>query len=335
MDQFERNPQDLETGVCGRRAVGARFNPWRKACGFYLPDVIARQRDLTDGQKRLYERAVRWAGRNGTFWYGFETMAQALGKSVRQVKADMAVLEKRGLIGHNRRGRQSNKYFFLWHSIFEGQATALDESDPDVQDPPLEVQDGVDPEVQPTARESSPLESGSLNSAKADEKLIPDDASQVQQSAVSRHVASSREASEDALPGWDAGHRRSEWEPPVGNRGETWTPDELTIVRKKIEAFWQREPEEGFEWSIMLRARGATAVDVCALLDRKHRDRRCQLGGRWAPRNQNWFLTLIENEFSPGHLPEEPALHSVEQRSSPGEIDLGIGAIELPNASRQ
>jgi hypothetical protein len=66
--------------------IGDTFNPWHKACGFYPPDVVSRQHDLTDGQKRLYERAVRWAGRNGVFWHGFEAMAKMLGKSQRQVK---------------------------------------------------------------------------------------------------------------------------------------------------------------------------------------------------------------------------------------------------------
>jgi len=41
----------------------AEFNPWRGACGFYPPDVVGRQKTLTDGQKRLYERLVRFAGR--------------------------------------------------------------------------------------------------------------------------------------------------------------------------------------------------------------------------------------------------------------------------------
>ena len=45
-----------------RRIAGEPVNPWRKVCGFYPPDVVTRQRNLTEGQKRLYERAVRWAG---------------------------------------------------------------------------------------------------------------------------------------------------------------------------------------------------------------------------------------------------------------------------------
>ena len=98
------------------------FNPWRNLCGFYPPDVVARQRDLTDGEKRLYERAIRWACQNGYFWRAYQTIAAALGISVRQVKSDMATLEGVGLISHVRRGnRQSNFYTFLWHPMFESE----------------------------------------------------------------------------------------------------------------------------------------------------------------------------------------------------------------------
>ena len=109
--------------------VGEPFNPSRKACGFYPPDVVARvrtwrcgehERAITDGHKRLYERAVRWAGQRGSFWYSFAEMGQQLGKSERQVRSDMRTLEQFQLIRHKRRGRmQSNVYEFLWHQIFE------------------------------------------------------------------------------------------------------------------------------------------------------------------------------------------------------------------------
>jgi hypothetical protein len=37
---------------------GAEFNPWRGACGFYPPDVVGRQKTLTDGQKRALRSAI-------------------------------------------------------------------------------------------------------------------------------------------------------------------------------------------------------------------------------------------------------------------------------------
>jgi hypothetical protein len=313
--------------------IGEPFNPWHKVCGFYPPDVVGRQRGLTDGQKRLYERAVRWAGRNVTFWRGFEAIADALGKSLRQVKADMAALEAQGLVRHDRRRRSSNVYSFLWHAIFEVQPTALQESTLKVQDPTLEVQDSVILKVQPTARESSPLESCPLNSVKADNKLIPDDASQETRSAASPRVAAAERPKTNMDPKADpAALLSSNPGPPEADRAEGWTQGQLAEVRRRITAFWGREPEEGFEISVMLRARGASAEAVCELLDRKHANTNCRVGGRWAPKNQNWFLTVIENEFTPGHLPEPPAAPRSEHQAEPEIADRGIEAIELPDA---
>src|SRR5215813_4817307 len=68
-------PKPTRTRPVVRPALGQPFDPQHETCGFYPPDIVGRQTDLTDGQKRLYERGVRWAGRNGMFWYSFETMA--------------------------------------------------------------------------------------------------------------------------------------------------------------------------------------------------------------------------------------------------------------------
>jgi hypothetical protein len=321
----------------GRLRIGQPFNPWHKVCGLYPPDIVGRQRDLTDGQKRLYERAVRWAGKNGVFWHGFKAMAEALGKSPRQVKDDMAALEAKGLISHFRRRRNSNVYSFLWHSMFEVQPTALQQVGLEVQDSTLEVQDDVVLEVQPTALESSQLESCPLNSEKADSKRISGDASQKQRSAASSPVMRGAEIPKDKTPKAD-GAPSSSWGDPNPREVETsakgWTQRELAEVRRRIVAFWGREPEEGFEISVMLRARGSSAAAVCDLLDRKYANPNCRPGGRLAPRNQNWFLTVIENEFFPGHLSEPPALPRREDPVETEIINRGIEAIELPDAPR-
>ena len=126
-----------------RPPIGTPFNPNREICGFYGPDIVGRQHDLQDGPKRLYERAVRWAGKNGAFWYSFPTMAAELGKCERQVRSDMAALEAYGLIAHRRRQRQSNRYVFLWHPVFERQDTANQDGGFDRQDSVLDRQDTV------------------------------------------------------------------------------------------------------------------------------------------------------------------------------------------------
>lgn len=155
------------------RKAGAQFNPWRGACGFYPPDINARQRDLGDGPKRLCERLVRWAGKNGTCWYAFDTMAAVLGKCVRQVKSDMAALETYGLINHQRPGKRiTNRYAFLWHPLFDGgdvqsaappelrpqeggdvQPNAHHDEEEEVQLPASDEQQTAPGDVQPAARE--------------------------------------------------------------------------------------------------------------------------------------------------------------------------------------
>jgi DNA-binding Lrp family transcriptional regulator len=331
-----KHPPRSERDPRGSRTVGEPFNPWHRTCGFYPPDVVARQRDLTDGQKRLYERAVRWAGQNGRFWYAFETMAEALGKSVRQVKRDMAELEARGLIGHTRRRYNSNLYIFRWHSIFVGPPTAPQQDALEVPDSSLEVPDTVVLRVPPTAQESSPLESCPLNSGKADVKLIPDDASQKARSAASPWVIAPEQTPKDKNPKADPPEllRLDSSLTVAPDRTQGWSRQELAGVRRQIVALWGREPEVGFETSIMLRARGATAEEVCDLFNRKFSNPKCRAGGRWAPKTQNWFLAVIENEFSPGHLPEQPAAPRPEHRIQPEDMDRAIEVIELPNAVR-
>jgi hypothetical protein len=198
------------------------------------------------------------------------------------------------------------------------------------------VQDEVILEVQPTAQESSPLESCPSNSEKADIKLIPGDASQKARTAASPRVMCAHEGTQDENPKADpavfltsdAGPSRAT--DPI----KEWTQEELSEVRRRIVGFWGREPEGGFERSVMLRARGVSAADVCDLLDRLYANPNCRVGGRWAPKNQNWFLAVIENEFFPGHLPEQPASPRPEHRIEPEDMNRALEVIELPSAER-
>jgi len=162
---------------------------------------------------------VRWAGQNGIFWRGFDSIAEALGKSVRQVKTDVAVLEAKGLIRHTSRRRNSNVYEFLWHALFEVRQTAFQQSGFEVQDSHLEVQ--------PTARESSPLES-SLNSVKADNKRISGHASQKSRSAASLRVLCSQDLESEPSKA-DVPSQASAGPGPLKGEGpaDGWTSEEL------------------------------------------------------------------------------------------------------------
>lgn len=103
---------------------GEEFNPSRDSCGFFPQDIVGRQRWLTDGQKRVYERLVRFNGRNGNCFPSQETLSFELGKSDRQIRRDVEELEKAHLIAHRRNGRRSNRYVFLWHEIFDADRTS-------------------------------------------------------------------------------------------------------------------------------------------------------------------------------------------------------------------
>src|SRR3989442_35564 len=109
---------------------GDPFNPWHQSCGFYPQDVLSRHRKLPDatgnlkvvtpGQKQLYERLVRFAGRDGRCFPSQDTLARELGRSDRQIRKDLARLESFKLLRHTwRDGRRSNTYEFLWHPIFD------------------------------------------------------------------------------------------------------------------------------------------------------------------------------------------------------------------------
>jgi hypothetical protein len=108
---------------------GEPFNPRFEACGFHPEEIVARRRDLTAGQKLLYDRLINWARsldgdhanqRAGEVWRSQDNIATELGKSSKQVCRDIAKLESVGLLGHRiRHGRKSNTYFFLFHPDFQ------------------------------------------------------------------------------------------------------------------------------------------------------------------------------------------------------------------------
>jgi hypothetical protein len=135
------------------RAAGRSFNPWHEACGFYPQDEVGRHRRIvnlagvqtvvTDGQKRLYERLVRFAGKNGSCYPSQQTLALELGKSDRQVRNDIAALLALGLIRTiPRNHRRSNTYEFLWHPIFSERKSASSQllNDPSVGRNPSSAQ---------------------------------------------------------------------------------------------------------------------------------------------------------------------------------------------------
>jgi len=269
--------------------------------------------ELTDGQKRLYERGVRWAGRNGVFWHAFDTIAGALGKSVRQVKDDMAILEAKGLMEHTRRRRRSNLYRFLWHPIFEVQSTALQEDDLEVQDSILEVQDGVILKVQPTALELCPSELRTLNPVKSDGEAD-------YSPRIEKHDAQAAPGSRDDEPP-KAEDRKADYPPaktagdgkssPAGSDGPRpepeafqgeWTEDDLEAVSEFLSLHPPLDPEEWPggrtsystpDWlsqALPDAGLGADCREVLTFLQGK-------ISSGWNPPNWKAYLAVVRHEF--------------------------------------
>ena len=309
--------------------VGQPFNPFGLFNGLFVPECLARCRWLSGGAKLAWARLARYAGRDGRCYPTMKALGEEIGVGERQAQKYIAELERHELVRRNSRylGRAqiSNGFEFLWHELFDEGVN--DRSGGRANDRSGEgVNDGSPKESQLEESQSEEIT----------DKRISGYALQTTQSAAGSSVMWLHEP-ENEPPKADA-------EPPVpaepGPRNHDtprkgWTREELAAVRHRIVTFWGREPEEGFEVSVMLRARGASAAAVCDLLDRKFADKNLRPGGRYAPRRQNWFFTAIENEFSPGHLPEPPSALSGDQYQLESAIlARGIEAIELPHAPR-
>jgi len=111
--------------VADKLKIGEPFDPRPDVCHFYAADVIDRQREsdgglaLTDGQKRLYRQLYRLALGNGSCYASAGWLADALGKSERQVRSDRGALARAGLIRYRRHGQKPPTYQFLLHPSFE------------------------------------------------------------------------------------------------------------------------------------------------------------------------------------------------------------------------
>src|SRR5260221_13699708 len=85
------NPAGSASGM----KVGETFNPWRRACGFYPPDLVSRfgplvvcatRRNFKHSHKQLYTLLVRRWGREGPCFPGQSHLAASLGASERSIR---------------------------------------------------------------------------------------------------------------------------------------------------------------------------------------------------------------------------------------------------------
>jgi len=112
----------------GREAhfvIGEPFDPRHDICGFYPTDAVDRHPGFRDGPKRVYDRLYRLASKSGKCYASAPWLAEVLGKSARQVRYDLEVLERERLIRHQRHGRNANSQDFLYHPMFEANVQSI------------------------------------------------------------------------------------------------------------------------------------------------------------------------------------------------------------------
>jgi hypothetical protein len=95
-------------------ALYARLKRHRGGGGGYLPDFIARRKELTPAEKLVLGRIWGLAFKSGKFWEHPEGTAEALGLSERKVHEARAKFEDLGLIKEYwRRPKDGRRYFIL------------------------------------------------------------------------------------------------------------------------------------------------------------------------------------------------------------------------------
>lgn len=92
------------------------INPWMKFRGALIPNWLLMRREVSHGAKLCYARLMQFAGKDGRCNPRQETLANALGCSVRRVRAYLRELKANSLISTNRPGlKRANFYRFQRH----------------------------------------------------------------------------------------------------------------------------------------------------------------------------------------------------------------------------
>jgi hypothetical protein len=133
-----------------------------------------------------------------------------------------------------------------------------------------------------------------------------------------------------------------QWFPAVLNHGYQrltrlengvhWPASDLAAVRKGLANYMGIEPPQGFEGKCELRASGASARNVLALLLRRWEAAKYRPGHAQGPRGWTWFLQVIGNEFNPaerGRVAEHPAKVR-EDAAQASYNDAAFKALDLP-----
>jgi predicted transcriptional regulator len=103
--------------------VGKPFNPFKVFRGLMVPDGLASCPDVSPGAKLAYAALVRYGGQKGQPWPSVAKIALRLGVKHRQARRYLESLERHGFIKRIPKSGASNRFQFLWHSVFESRLT--------------------------------------------------------------------------------------------------------------------------------------------------------------------------------------------------------------------
>ena len=111
------------------RLVGDVFNPYSLFNGAFIPEALCRLASVPPGAKICYGRLVRYGGEDGKCHPSVPTIAAEIGVSDRQCRTYLRQLEEQRFVRRASRGKgHSNRYEFLWHSVFQDEQPRKDTS---------------------------------------------------------------------------------------------------------------------------------------------------------------------------------------------------------------
>lgn len=103
---------------------GQKFNPYGLFTGLFIPNRIARYKDLSDQSKLLLGRLFQYAGQNGLANPKRATLAKELGWKIRKLDHAIKALKEEGLISTVRDAKEIEEgkpceYVFLYHKVYD------------------------------------------------------------------------------------------------------------------------------------------------------------------------------------------------------------------------
>lgn len=300
---------------------------------------------LSAGARTFYNLIDDYAGMKGIAWPRQGTIALRLEVSRRTVNRWVAECIRTGYIQTEGR-RNATKYRLTWAQPLRQECLITYDKNVSTRTLPgtSEASSTVssspsggssEPTVKPISvslRENREAEPGSCSFAFTDADGTDENRETENRGTEAESLEGKSAEAEPGKPE-PAGETR----PPTPEassepRAKPWSKRELARVRSEVTAFFGKEPSEGFETSIMLAARGKSAAEVLGVMKSKWANPACQPGGKWAPRREAWFLTVVEDELFPGHLSEVPA--KCEYKPSAEDLARGIDALEVPDVTR-